>query len=204
VSDAGSLRQRAHTILRERRFHGRRTPGPFSGIFRWLGDKLHPVLGPLGHGLGRVGSWIAELWSHAATRILLLGLVLVFASLLSVFAVKRRGAVGVVRGLHGEAAMSDDPRELERVADDAERAGDYALALRLRFQAGVMRLQMNGRIRRGRTTTTRAIGRQLRLREFDDLGRTFDAVAYGGASASADDARTARENWHAVLESKAS
>ena len=72
--------------------------------------------------------------------------------------------------------MSDDPRELERVADDAERAGDYALALRLRFQAGVMRLQMNGRIRRGRTTTTRAIGRQLRLREFDDLGRTFDAV----------------------------
>ena len=200
MSDAGSLRQRAHTILGERRFHGRRTPGPFRGIFRWLGDKLHPVLRPF----GRVAAWIAELWVHTATRVLLLGLVLAFACFLSVFAVKRRSAVGVVRSLHGAAGLSDDPRELERVADDAERAGDYALALRLRFQAGVMRLQMNGRIRRGRTTTTRAIGRQLRLREFDELGRTFDAVAYGGAPASADDARAARENWHAVLESKAS
>jgi hypothetical protein len=203
VTDPASLRQRAHSILGERRFHGRRTPGPFRGVLRWLGDRLRPVSDPLARAWARFGNWIVEWWSHGLTRILLLGGVLVFAALLSLFAVKRRGASAVVRELHGNAGMSD-PRVLEEAADDAERAGDFATALRLRFRAGVIRLQIEGRIRRGRTTTTRAIGRQLRLREFDDLGRTFDAVAYGGASASADDARVARENWRSVLESKAS
>ncbi|MEY2471939.1 MAG: hypothetical protein QOK28_1268 [Actinomycetota bacterium] len=204
MTDPASLQQRAHSILGERRFHGRRTPGPFRGALRWLGDRLHPVFAPVGRALARVANVIGDLWSHAPTRILLLGGVLVFAALLSVFAVKRRGASAVVRELHRNANVSDDPRVLERAADDAERAGDFATALRLRFRAGVIRLQIDGRIRRGRTTTTRAIGRQLKLPAFDDLGRTFDAIAYGGAPASADDARVARENWRAVLESKAS
>jgi hypothetical protein len=208
VTDAEVLRRRAHDILAERRFHGRKTPGPFRGILRWLGDRLSPVFGPIGRALMRVlrplGHFIAVLWEHAPTRIILLGGVLAAAVLLSLVVIRRRSAIAVVHELHGDGITSDDPRVLERAADDAERAGDYAAALRLRFRAGVIRLQLDGRIRRGRTTTTRAIGRQLRLREFDELGRTFDAVAYGGAPASAQDATTARDQWRSVLEAKAS
>jgi hypothetical protein len=204
VTDADSLRDRAHHILGERRFHGRHTPGPFRGILRWLGDRLDPVLGPVGRFFAHIGNLIVELWSHAPTRILLLGTVLSGAALLAFVVVRRRTATAVVRAARLRIEESDDPHELEQAADDAEGAGDFALALRLRFRAGVIRLQLDGRIRRGHTTTTRAIGRQLRLREFDDLGRTFDAVAYGGAPADADDARTARENWRTVLASKAS
>jgi hypothetical protein len=208
VTDAEILRRRAHSILGERRFHGRKTPGPFRGVLRWLGDVLSPVFGPVGRFLvrvfGPVGRFVAELWEHAPTRILLLGGVLLFAALLSLLVIRRRTATAIVRTHADDTFTSDDPRELERAADDAERAGDYGRALRLRFRAGVLRLQLDGRIRRGRTTTTRAIGRQLRLREFDELGRTFDAVAYGGAAASAADATAAREQWRRVLEAKAS
>ena len=208
MTDAEVLRQRAHNILSERRFHGRKTPGPFRGVLRWLGDRLSPIWSPVARFLARVfapvARFLAELWSHAPTRIALLGGVLLFAVLLSLLVIRRRTATAVVRELHGDGITSDDPRVLERAADDAERAGDYAAALRLRFRAGVIRLQHDGRIRRGRTTTTRAIGRQLRQREFDALGDTFDAVAYGGAAASAEDASAAREQWRHVLETKAS
>jgi len=204
VTDADALRREAKDILGERRFHGRHTPGPFRGVLRWLGDRLSPVFGPIGRFFARIGRALVDLWSHAPTRFLLLGSVLAFAALLSVLVIKRRGASAVERELRHPDALSDDPRVLERAADDAERAGDFATALRLRFRAGVIRLQLDGRIRRGRSATTRTIARQLRLREFDDIGRTFDAVAYGGATASADDARAARANWHTVLESKAS
>lgn len=204
MTDADSLRREAHRILGERRFHARHTPGPFRGILRWLGDRLHPVFGPIGRFLGHIAHFIGRLWDHAPTRYLSLGLVIVFAALLSLIVISRRSASAVVREVHGREIQSDDPRVLERAADDAEANGDYAMALRLRFRAGVIRLQLEGRIRRGRTTTTRAIGRQLKLQEFDDLGRTFDAVAYGGAPASADDAQTARVKWRTVLESKAS
>jgi hypothetical protein len=47
------------------------------------------------------------------------------------------------------------------------------------------------------------VARRLRLRNFDDLAITFDAVAYGGRHASATDLQSARAEWPRVLEQAA-
>ncbi len=68
----------------------------------------------------------------------------------------------------------------------------------------MIRLQDRGRVRRGRTTATRAIGRQLHSGAFDDLGATFDEVAYGGRAATPQDAASARDAWKRVLSESSS
>src|SRR5207245_5848854 len=93
-----------------------------------------------------------------------------------------------------------DPGRLERNADAAERQGDLDLALRLRFRAGLLRLDRKGAIRFRPSITSGQVARQLRLRDFDDLAIRFDAVAYGGRHASATDVGSARAKWPRVVE----
>ena len=199
-ADPQTLQDQAREILQQNRFHGRRTPGPFRGILEWLGDRFAPVL----RLFEPVGGFFIEVWANTVARIALIAIVLGLAALLSLVAIRRRTASAVVRSARHALGESDDPGVLEDAADQAERGGDYAMALRLRFRAGVIRLQLAGRVRRGRTTTTHALARQLHSPAFDDLGRTFDAVAYGGSAATPDDARAAREQWQRVLSEKAS
>ena len=96
----------------------------------------------------------------------------------------------------------DDPGQLEREADEAERSGDAARALRLRFRAGLLRLGP-GRVVPLRESLTSGEARRLvRLPEFDRLARTHDEVVYGGRAARAADAVEARETWPRVLTAK--
>ncbi len=200
MTDADQLQDQAREILKGARFHERRTPGPFAGLFRRLGDWLDPLLGPIGRFLGRIFRLIGDWWAEPLARVVLIVLVVGSAALLAWLVIRRRTAVSLGGGGRGSKTAEEDPGTLERAADEAERAGRYADAVRLRFQAGVVRLQRDGKVRRGRSTPTRAIGRQLRIDEFDRIGRTFDAVAYGHRDASADDAAEAKHGWGRVLE----
>ncbi|MDP1794533.1 MAG: hypothetical protein Q8K63_10410 [Acidimicrobiales bacterium] len=197
MSNADDLQRKAEEILSENRFHQRRTPGPFRGVFRWLGDRFDPILGPIGRFFTRIFEIIGDWWAEPLARIVLIVAVIGFAVLVSRLLV-RRSAVALGGGRRADDE-SDDPAELERAADRAQARGDYPEAVRLRFQAGVLGLQRNGKIRRGRSTPTRAIGRQLKLAEFDRLGRTFDEVAYGNRPASAADAEESKRDWERVL-----
>ncbi len=198
MSDADELQRQAREILDGSRFHERRTPGPFAGPLRRLGDFLDPALGPIGRVIARIVGALGDWWAEPLARVILVGAVVAVAVVVCVLIIRRRTAVSFARGGNGQGAGEQDPEVLERAAAEAEVAGAFDDAVRLRFQAGVLRLQRDGHVRRGRSTPTRAIGQQLHLAEFDRLGRSFDEVAYGGRHASASDAAEARQSWERV------
>ena len=115
---------------------------------------------------------------------------------------RRRTAASVTGGPGRRRSSGEraDPGRLEREADAAERRGDLDVALRLRFRAGLLRLDRAGAIHFRPSITTGQVARRLRLPSFDDLAITFDAVAYGGRHASATDLQSARAEWPRVLE----
>ena len=97
------------------------------------------------------------------------------------------------------AARSEDPAELERLADEAERRGDLEIALRLRFRAGLLRLGRVQALPLRPSLRTREARRTLRSARFDRLARDFDEVVYGGRPPSEVDVEAARSEWPQVV-----
>ena len=191
VHDPGAQAER---ILEERRFHPGSVPRPFRGLFRALGRWLRPVSEPL----GRAWSYV---FGHAWSAGLIGAAVVILAVLVSVRVIRRRSAAGVLRSQRDRwRGRADDPDDLERRAADAERAGDLALAVRLRFRAGLLRLDRAGVVVDRPALTTGALTRQLPSTELRDLAVAFEEVAYGGRPASPDDVAAARAGWSRVLE----
>ena len=189
--DPDEARRQARDILDQRRYKPAEVPRPFEGVLEWLGDRLRPI-----------GEFFDDLLSSVPGRIVLaIGLVALVAVIATAIA-RRRGRAGVAgsRGRRrGHVDESLDPEELEREAEAAERQGDLDRALRLRFRAGLLRLDSVGAIKFRPSITSGQVARRLRQPAFDDLAITFDAVAYGGRRASADDVRDARDGWPRVL-----
>ena len=193
--DPDAARRDAQHILSDRRFRSSSTPRPLRGPLRWLGDRIESVFGPIGRWLGLVPGW---LWLVG------LGLVVAAVAVVAVIASRRRRR-RVARAPAGKplvtaAEDSEDPSELERAADAAERDGDLARALRLRFRAGLLRLGDRGAIRYRPSVTTGEVRRTLGSARFDDLAGTFEAVTYGGRPAGHPDVDTSRREWPRVLE----
>jgi hypothetical protein len=92
-----------------------------------------------------------------------------------------------------------DPGKLERLAAEAEREGRYEDAVRLRFSAGLLRLDAAGRIELEPWTTGRQVAAELSSQPFDRILTTFEPVAYGEQAAADEDAAAARRDWHRVL-----
>jgi hypothetical protein len=117
--------------------------------------------------------------------------------------VARRVLSGRVRASEAAAAAAGSPHEdaraLERRADAAEAAGDLETALRLRFRAGLLRLDERGAIEFRPSISTHEVRRALRSEDFDSLAATFDDVVYGGRPPAADDLSSARERWPRVV-----
>src|SRR5258705_1621638 len=195
--DPDAARRVARDILADRRFHPNRGPRPFAGFFRRVGELVvDPVLrffAAIGDHVPRVGSlpWLA-----------LAALVVVAAAVLTVGLAAGRGRQRLADGRRRCATGDDglDPDELERRADEAERGGDLEAALRLRFRAGLGRLDDAGVVRLRPGLTNAAVSRTLRSPRFDELAGHFDEVAYGGRPATASDVATARSAWPAVVD----
>ncbi|MDQ6778885.1 MAG: hypothetical protein M3071_22280 [Actinomycetota bacterium] len=101
----------------------------------------------------------------------------------------------------GPLGAENDPESMERAASAAESAGAFGEAVRLRFRAGLVSLGLRAAINYRPSLRTGEVARSLRSPEFDELTRTFERVAYGGATATASDAADAREGWAQVLAS---
>jgi Domain of unknown function (DUF4129) len=193
--DPDRAREQAREILGGRRYKPADVPRPFEGALEWLGDRLRPI-----------GDFFSRITESFAGRITLAALLAGVVALIAVLIARRRAAAGAGGGKgrrRASPAESADPARLEREADAAERRGDLDIALRLRFRAGLLRLDRTGAIRFRPSITTGQVARRLRLRDFDDLAITFDAVAYGGRHASATDLRSARSGWPRVLDQAA-
>ncbi|HEX6382444.1 MAG TPA: DUF4129 domain-containing protein [Acidimicrobiia bacterium] len=193
--DPDAARRVAEDILADPRYHPRRGPRPLAGFFERLGELIvDPIIRffrSIGDALPDIGSlpWIA-----LATGVVIIALVV--AVQLSSGRGRQRFASG---GLIGDDEHGLGPDELERRADDAERRGDLGTALRLRFLAGLARLDDAGVVRFRPGLTNTAVSRTLRSRDFDGLANDFDEVAYGGRPATTDDVSTARSIWPAVV-----
>jgi len=185
-------RQEARHVLAERRFRGTTLPRPFHGILSWLARHLHFTV--------RGWDWLAlrlggqdVLW--AILGLIVLAVVVFVARRLA----ERRTEVEARGGPRRGRGRSEDPGELERLADEAERRGDLEVALRLRFRAGLLRLGRARALPLRPSLRTREVRRTLRSTRFDRLARDFDEVVYGGRPPSAADVDAARSEWPQVV-----
>ncbi len=99
----------------------------------------------------------------------------------------------------GPAARRARPPSFEREADEAERRGDYAGAVRLRFRAGLERLADSGALRVHPALTAPGAARELRSSALVALASAYDEIVFGGRPALAADADAARSGWGEVL-----
>jgi hypothetical protein len=185
-------RQEARQILAERRFRGTTLPRPFHRFFAWLADRFHFV--------ARGWDWLAGVVGGAYILWAILGaIVLVAAVALGTRLARRRTEAEAFRIGRRARARSEDAADLERLADEAERWGDLEVALRLRFRAGLLRLDRARAVSFRPSLRTREARRALRSARFDGLARDFDEVVYGGRPPSTADVEAARSEWPQVV-----
>jgi hypothetical protein len=186
-------RAQAGDVLNSRRFKPARVPRPFAGILRTLGRWLEPI----GEPLGRIWSRVTD---SLGGQLLLVAAVFALASAIALRLIGRRSPGDIRRsrplGVDGDGL---DPDALERDAAAAERAGDLDHAVRLRFLAGVVRLDRAGVITYRSSLTTGQLRDRLRSASFARLATAFDEITYGGRPADETDVRAAADGWPRVL-----
>jgi hypothetical protein len=192
--DPDRARDQAREILGGRRYKPADVPRPFQGALEWLGDRLRPI-----------GDFFSRITESLPGKIALAAVLAGGVAVVALLTARRRAATSAAGGgvRRRSPDAHTDPGRLEREADVAERRGDLDVALRLRFRAGLLRLDRAGAIHFRPSITTGQVARRLRLPDFDDLAITFDAVAYGGRHASTTDLQSARAEWPRVLEQAA-
>jgi hypothetical protein len=190
-AEAREAQREAGAILRERRFQPASVPRPLRRPLEVIGVPIVRAVGWLGD---RVPGGSPFLWVLAST-IVVLGAFLAAGRLGSR---RTRGRLRA-RDATSAAAPGETPARLEREAERAERDGDLARALRVRFRAGLLRLQASGALVPRPSLTSGEITRRLGSPTFAALARTFDEVAYGGRRPEPADIDAARSGWTRVL-----
>jgi hypothetical protein len=165
-------------------------------VFDWLAPAIRWVSRAVGSVVALVPGRGAVIWPILAV------VVLAGAVLLARRSIRRRARAETehAQGLRVATAIMDDSRELERRAEEAARAGDLSEALRLRFRAGLIRLDERRLIDLRPSLTTGEVARAVRSPTFAGLAGTFEEVAYGGRPATRADLDTARNSWSRVVE----
>ncbi len=201
---ARSARQEAHQILSQPAYTGahRSTPRPLAGLLHDIGHLLGDIFGPpyrwlvrtifhpIGHGLHLAfGGWAP-----------LVGvlLVVVAGGLLALLAIRRRARIGRHATDARQTSATADPSDLDAEADRLAAAGDFAGALRARFEAGLLRLERAGLVPDAAVRTAHEVSTRLGSPTFDHLVGRHQAVAYAGNPAGPADDEDARRNWPRV------
>lgn len=186
--DPGQARDQARQVLEDDRFQARDVPRPLEGVLRWIGERVTDVVDPLADALSTpLGLALGLLAVAAGTTALV------------VLLVRRRNRVAEHVAETRRRARSLDPAVLDDEAERAEAAGDLDAAVRLRFRAGVLRLEQAGVLpARADATTARLLGR-IAVPAFAPLARSFDEIAYGGRPATTADVAAARRDWPEVV-----
>jgi hypothetical protein len=197
-------RSEARRILAERKYHGSHLPRPLHGILHWLGVHLHFLVRAYHWVANELTRWfdsVANLVGGPDVLWTILGVIIVAIAVWTAMRLaQRRAGHDALLAHTGAGARSLDPRELERLADEAEHRGDLEIALRLRFRAGLLRLGAAHAVELRPGLTTREARRALRSPRFDSLARTFDEVVYGRRPPKPDDVESAKLEWPRVVE----
>jgi hypothetical protein len=197
---AGAARAVARSILAEGRFHTA-VPHPLQSLLRAIGQAVSAPINAIGRWLDGLGGGVP-----GGRPVVLLMIVLVLAVvgvLVGQTLAGRRVAAARASATAARGTAPESAAELERAADAAEREGQLALAVRLRFRAGLLRLAERGAIERPGATPSREVASALGSPEFELLASRFDEITYGGSGARAEDVQEARRRWAAVVRGEA-
>lgn len=190
--DPAAAREEARKILAGRRFRSDPVPRPLRGALEWIGDRLRYLGNLIADALRPIPG---PTWSALAVlAIVIAGLLLIRFVDRPARPARRKRVVRIV-----SAEESDDPEALEAAAAEAERRGDLSAALRLRFRAGLLRLDARGAITFRPSLTTGEVRRLLGSETFEELASAFEEVAYGERAAEPDEVDGAREAWQRLL-----
>lgn len=199
--DSGGARGEAGDILHSNKYEGSDLPRPFKGALDEIGGRLDPVR-----------DWIDEAYEDVVAftpggdltvLVLVAAILLVLLMTLGSRMLRTRARAGAEAREAVARPERETPASLERAAEGAERDGDLEAALRLRFRAGLLRLDARDAIAFRPSISTREVSRALNSPEFDQLVALFEGVAYGGLPASADDLAASRRGWDTVLKKAA-
>jgi Domain of unknown function (DUF4129) len=200
VTGAAEARRQAASILHESRYRGSSVPRPLHGALETIGDGLRS----LGHAITNVVDDLAGvLPGGTAVAWTVVGLLVLAATVVVGRLAARTVATDRGRRASAAAAPTLSADQLRARAEEAERGGDYALALRLRFRAGLVELADRDLVRSPALLTSGELSRRLSSADFDALAGRFDEVAYGGRPAAADDVADARARWGELLKGRA-
>lgn len=197
TAEADRARERAGEILSDGRYQEPDIPRPLQGPLDALGRLLEKAAGWIDDTFGDLVEWVPG--GSTVGWAVVSALVLAGAALLALRIAEPRGRDLERRRAVERAGERPDPGALEREADRAERAGDLERAIRLRFRAGVLRLEDLGDVDLRPPLTSGILARRLRSPEFEALARRFDEIAYGGRPAEPADAALAKRVWSEVL-----
>jgi hypothetical protein len=192
--DPSDAQEAARRILSERRFRPPDVPRPLEGVLEPLGEWLESAWDEIFELLDAIlPGETSVVWTVLGAAV-----VLTAVALAARLAANRAARV---RDPSPSATASGriTARDIEALAEKAERSGDFAEAIRHRFRAGLLRLEAAGRIRGAESTTSREVARRLRSARFDQVAAIFDQIVYGGRPATAADAETHRAGWEALL-----
>ncbi len=188
----------ARRILGSRRYRGGPVPRPLHGVLNWIGDRFSTVAHWIGDRFSWLPRWSVPWFEAAAVTVVVLAVAALIRALVA--AHRRAAHEDVDGGVPRTAGRGDDPSALEAAADAAEARGDHAQAVRLRFRAGLLRLDRDAHAISYRpsmpTTDVRA---ELESPAFDDLADTFEKVTYGSVPAETSDTEDARREWPRVV-----
>lgn len=196
VVDPDQARREAERILADDRFRvrgrsGLRAP---SALREWVGDVFEAV-----------GRWLGNVTDVTPGGTL--GFVVICAALAAAISILigrgRASRAEIHAPRERQAHRAVGPRDLERAARAAEGSGNLDAALRLGFQAGLLRLQIAGLVQTQTQITNGAIARRLQQPEFEAVATTFDAVVYGGRHATNDDLEMSKAIWPKILVARA-
>lgn len=158
--------------------------------------------------LAQAQAWLAEALFRlvsalgGARNAGLIALVIVALAGLGGFAfLARRRTATIERTTNLERILAEggDPEQYERLAALADREGRFSDSIRYRFVAGLLRLDIAGRITFRPGLTTGQIIDDLDDERFTRLARQFEDVAYGGRDASEEMRDRSIEEWSAIL-----
>ena len=189
---AAASRANVRKVLSGGEYETHEPPRPLRGVLGAIGRSLRPI----GRPIARVWRWLLDDPRRYVPFAVVL-LVVVVASTLRMS--RNRSIFTGTRGGRFVPSEPDDPDELERRADERERAGDFDAAVRLRFRAGLLRLDSLGALSYRPSLTAGAAVRAVASPTLATLAVSFDEIAYGGRVAGSDDAAAARSGWEHVL-----
>jgi hypothetical protein len=194
-------RQQVHQILSHPPYTAAKnsTPRPLAGLLHAIGRGLEIAFGPLvrwvsHHLLAAVGSGFTQVFGSWAPVI---GMTLTVAVgvALAILLVHRRSRIAH-RGEREESVkLAIDPADLEARADRLALDGDYAASFRLRFEAGLIRLESLGLIAGQRTRTDAELTDRIGSAAFDHLARRHEAITFAAQPASERDDEQAKSDW---------